>query len=73
MLKTITESCWISIPQEGIKDDLAITKYFEDLMKEREGYDLNVAWTYLSTDSGIHRTFPGVEIPKNYDATLRSW
>ena len=51
-----------------------MTDFFDNFMANRDhGYELNVAWSYVSTDNGVHRNYPGVEIPKNYDALLRGW
>ncbi|CAK8687917.1 unnamed protein product [Clavelina lepadiformis] len=41
--------------------------------RENGELEAQVLWRYIGTNSGLYRIFPGTQMPKDYDPSLRPW
>jgi len=54
--------------------DVKLTLSLEKLWRARAAADVaDVVWTYIGTQSGISRVFPGHQTAREYDPTVRPW
>lgn len=59
----------------GIRDSVWATQESERFWKTNSHgtYEAFVMWRYVGTKEGIMRIYPGNQLPKEFDATVRPW
>ncbi|XP_015752971.1 PREDICTED: uncharacterized protein LOC107332703, partial [Acropora digitifera] len=58
----------------SVRPDVLITSLIEETWKNRSSEILkDVSWTYVGTQSGVFRSYPGHRARKNFDPTKRPW
>ena len=55
------------------RPDSQLTSQLETIWKNRPDLPAKVAWTYIGTQSGVWRVFPGAIVSRAYDPTARPW
>ena len=65
---------WLGIlcSQEGIVDVFESTTTLDTLVAEHKYRD-DTLYYQLVTTAGVHRVYPGVTVPDNYDPLQEAW